>query len=58
MHLVNLSSRLREGPLLNKSLLGFSSTLSTLSRDGTSQFVNYEECVLTKLLAGGWMESF
>ena len=44
--------RLREGQVLNKGLLSFASTLATLSRDGSSQFVNYEECVLTRLLAG------
>lgn len=43
--------RLREGPMLNKSLLGFASTISTLARDGTSLYVNYDECLLTKLLA-------
>jgi len=43
--------RLREGALLNKSLLGYASTVGTLARDGSSQFVNYDECVLTRLLA-------
>lgn len=43
--------RLREGMLPNKSLLGFASTLSRLARDGTSLYINYEECLLTQLLA-------
>ncbi len=44
--------RLREGVQLNKSLLSMSVTLRKLSQEGSSEYVNYEESVLTKLLSG------
>jgi hypothetical protein len=38
--------------VLNKGLLSFASTLATLARDGSPQFVNYDDSVLVKLLSG------
>ncbi|GAX79109.1 hypothetical protein CEUSTIGMA_g6549.t1 [Chlamydomonas eustigma] len=43
--------RLREGQVLNKGLLSFASTLATLARDGSPQFVNYDDSILVKLLS-------
>ncbi|KAF5831835.1 P-loop containing nucleoside triphosphate hydrolase protein [Dunaliella salina] len=44
--------RLREGNQLNRSLLGFVSVLRSLSeRGGTADYANYEESILTRLLA-------
>lgn len=44
--------RLREGVQLNKSLLSFAHTTRTLAQDGSTEFVNYDDSVLTKLLSG------
>eukprot|EP00877_Chromochloris_zofingiensis_P013932 jgi/Chrzof1/8793/Cz03g24220.t1 len=43
--------RLREGVQLNKSLLSFAHTTRTLAQDGSTEFVNYDDSVLTKLLS-------
>uniref|UniRef100_A0A7S3VM07 Kinesin motor domain-containing protein n=1 Tax=Dunaliella tertiolecta TaxID=3047 RepID=A0A7S3VM07_DUNTE len=44
--------RLREGNQLNRSLLGFVSVLRSLSeRGGSADYANYEESILTRLLA-------
>ena len=44
--------RLREGVQINKSLIAFSITMRTLAQNGSTEYVNYEESVLTKLLSG------
>lgn len=44
--------RLREGVQLNKSLLAFSLVLRRLTQEGSSEFVGYDDSVLTRLLSG------
>lgn len=44
--------RLREGLQINRSLAAFASVVRRLAAEGSSEFVNYEEAVLTRLLAG------
>eukprot|EP00878_Enallax_costatus_P035224 GHUV01039231.1.p1 GENE.GHUV01039231.1~~GHUV01039231.1.p1 ORF type:complete len:419 (+),score=96.69 GHUV01039231.1:574-1830(+) len=43
--------RLREGVQLNKSLLAFSLVLRRLAQEGSSEFVGYDDAVLTRLLS-------
>jgi hypothetical protein len=44
--------RLREGVQLNKSLLNVAITLRRLAQEGSAEYINYDDAVLTKLLSG------
>ncbi|KAI8465646.1 MAG: P-loop containing nucleoside triphosphate hydrolase protein [Monoraphidium minutum] len=43
--------RLREGLQINRSLVAFASVLRRLAEEGSSEFANYDESVLTRLTA-------
>lgn len=43
--------RLREGVQLNKGLLSMASTIRTLAVDGSSEYIDYTQSALTKLLS-------
>ncbi|KIZ06413.1 Kinesin-like protein FLA10 [Monoraphidium neglectum] len=43
--------RLREGLQINRSLSAFASVVRRLAEEGSSEFANYDESVLTRLLA-------
>jgi hypothetical protein len=44
------SLRIKEGPTLNKSLIGLGSLIKTLANPNDSPFAEYGHCVLTTLL--------
>jgi hypothetical protein len=49
--------RLREGVQLNRSLLSVATTLRRLAQDGSTEYCNYDDSALTRLLSGGWLRA-